>query len=85
MRWKGIIASFEHSFISLEESVTMTLLVNTHSCTNHLMLLVSPLHNNRAQGCHIFNVRRVVDETQELIKDGKLLKAHRKLVILLFD
>ena len=30
---------------------------------------------------NIFNVRQVVDETQELIKEGKLLEAHRKLVI----
>jgi hypothetical protein len=30
---------------------------------------------------NIFNVRQVVDETKELIKEGKLLEAHRKYVI----
>ena len=32
---------------------------------------------------NIFNVRQVVTETQELIKEGKLLEAHRKLVVLI--
>ena len=33
---------------------------------------------------NIFNVLQVVDETKELIKEGKLLEAHRKYVICLY-
>ena len=33
---------------------------------------------------NIFNVRQVVDDTKELIKEGKLLEAHRKYVICIY-
>ena len=62
--------------------------LTTCTCTNPSTLSLSLPRSNslqlRTTTMHIqniFNVLQVVEETKELIKEGKLLEAHRKYVI----
>ena len=63
--------------------------LSTCTCTNPLALSLPSSHppQLRTTTMHIqniFNVLQVVEETKELIKEGKLLEAHRKYVICIY-